>query len=104
LFERFRRATAMMPPMEREQKIKAFMRARSAVSHDWSNMQGIAELKLPVGDRTPVLVGKAHHQRLGTDAKHPEYVPNVFLMGGDLQFYICVHKPDWIRERSVAAA
>jgi hypothetical protein len=97
LFDRFRQATSTMPPKLREQKIKAFMRARSAVSHDWSNMAGIAELDLPVDSRTPALVGKAHYQRLITDPKNPDYVPNVFLIGGDLQFYVCVRDPGWIR-------
>jgi hypothetical protein len=97
LFERFRRATSRLPPALREEKIKAFMRARSAVSHDWSNMAGIAQLELPLGSRSPALAGKAHYQRLVTDPKHPEYVPSVFLMGGDLQFYVCIRDPGWIR-------
>ena len=100
LFERYRQATSAMPPTLREQKIRAFMRARSAVSEDWSNMAGIAELDLPVGSRTPALVGKAHYQRLVTDPKNPDYVPNVFLMGGDLQFYVCVRNHCWIRPAS----
>jgi hypothetical protein len=103
LFDRFRRATASMPSAVREQKIKAFMRARSAVSHDWSNMAGISELKLPAGSRTPALVGKAHYQAFITDPKHPAYVPNVFFMGGDLQFYVCVRERSWIQDFSAAA-
>lgn len=102
LFDRFRQATSTMPPKLREQKIKAFMRARSAVSQDWSNMAGIAELDLPVGSRTPALVGKAHYQRLITDPKNPVYVPNVFLMGGDLQFYVCLRNHSWIRPLSAS--
>jgi len=97
LFDRFRRATATLPPAARDQKIKAFMRARSAVSKDWSNMAGIAELELPADARTPALVGKAHYQRLVTDTKHPDYVPNVFLMGGDLQFFVCIREESWIK-------
>jgi len=104
LFDRFRRATSNLPAAIRVEKIQAFMRARSAVSHDWSNMAGIAELNLPVGARTPALIGKAHHQALVTNQKDPGYVPNVFLMGGDLQFYLCVHDKGWIRDVSAAAA
>ncbi len=104
LFDRFLRATTGMPAADREKKIKAFMRARSAVSHDWSNMAGLAELKLPVGFRTPALIGKAHYQRFITDPKHPDYVPNVFLMGGDLQFYVCVRDHAWIRPLTLKAA
>ena len=104
LFDRFRRATSTMPPALREQKIKAFMRARSAVSHDWSNMAGISELQLPPGSRTPALVGNAHYQAFVNDPKHPDYVPNVFLIGGDLQFYVCVRDRSWIRHLSAAAA
>jgi hypothetical protein len=103
LFDRFRRATSAMPPATREQKIKAFMRARSAVSHDWSNMAGISELKLPAGSRTPALVGKAHYQAFVTNPKDPDYLPNVFLMGGDLQFYVCIRERSWIWDFAGAA-
>ncbi len=101
LFDRFRSATSGLPAGQREAKIKAFMRARSAVSEDWSNMAAIAELRLPSDSRTPALVGKAHYQRLITDPKHPDYVPNVFLMGGDLQFYICIRERGWIKPMPV---
>jgi hypothetical protein len=103
LFDRFRRATSTMQPALREQKIKAFMRARSAVSHDWNNMAGLSELQLPPGSRTPALVGKAHYQAFVTDPKDPDYLPNVFFIAGDLQFYVCVPDPSWIRLLSAAA-
>jgi hypothetical protein len=103
LFDRFRSATSGLPAGQREAKIKAFMRARSAVSEDWSNIAAIAELRLPLDSRTPALVGKAHYQRLVTDPKHPDYVPNVFLMGGDLQFYICIRERGWIKPMPVIA-
>jgi len=103
LFERFRRATTKMPAGLRAQKVKDFMRARSAVSHDWSNMAGIAELELPPDARTPALIGKAHYQKYITDTKHPEHVPNVFLMGGDTQFYVCFRERSWIRDLPLAA-
>lgn len=102
LFERFRRATSTLATALREQKIKDFMRARSAVSHDWSNMAGVCELKLPPDARTPALIGKAHHQAIITNEKDPAYVPNVFLMGGDMQFYVCVRDKSWIRDVSTA--
>ncbi len=101
LFDRFRRAASTMPLALREQKIKDFMRARSAVSNDWSNMAAIAELQLPADSRTPALIGKAHHQRLVTDPKHPDYMPNVFLIGGDLQFYVCIRETSWIKPLSL---
>jgi hypothetical protein len=97
LFDRFRRTTSTLPTAIREQKVKAFMRARSAVSQDWNNMAGISELELPTGARTPALVGKAHYQAFISDPKHKDYVPNVFFIGGDLQFYVCVPAPNWIR-------
>lgn len=103
LFDRFQRASCTMPTALRDQAIKDFMRARSAVSFDFNNMGGIAELNLPSGSRTPAIAGKAHYQRLITDAKHQEYekyyVPNVFFIGGDLQFYVCIPDPNWIRVR-----
>ena len=103
LFDRFRRAASTMPPVLRTEKIKAFMRARTAVSHDFSNMAGICELNLPAYARTPALVGKAHYQKLITDPKHGDYMPNVFLMGGDVQLYVCVPDPNWIRDLSATA-
>ena len=103
LFDRFRRASSTLPPADRLQKIQAFMRARSAVSHDWSNMGGIAELNLPMNERVPALVGKAHYQAYVTNPKDPAYVPNVFLMGGDRQFYVCLHDRSWIRDFSANA-
>src|SRR5437588_6683689 len=62
LFERFRRATSTLPRSSRQQKICALMRARSAVPYDFNNMAGISELNLPVGSRTPAIVGNAHYQ------------------------------------------
>ena len=86
-----------MPPGLREQRLKEFMRARSAVSLNWSNMAGISELKLPQSSRTPALRGKAHYQ------KFIDYLPNVFFIGGDLQFYVCVRDRDWIRDLPATA-
>jgi hypothetical protein len=108
LFDRFRRASSMMSLAERDQAIKEFMRARSAVPHDFNKMTGLVELNLPVGERTPALTGKAHHQRIIANPKSEEYkqyyVPNVFFIGGDLQYYICIRDPGWIRPATPEAA
>jgi hypothetical protein len=100
LFERFRRATSSMARSTREQKIRVFMRARSAVSYDFNNMAGISELNLPVGSRTPAIVGNTHYQPLVADTGSKEYVPNVLWIGGDRQFYVCIRDPNWIRNIS----
>lgn len=106
LFDRFRRASAAMSPADRAQAIKKFMRVRSAVSYDFNEMDGLAELNLPSGERTPALVGKAHYQRLIANPKHEKHgeVHNVFFMGGDLQYYVCIRHPSWIRLRSAAGS
>ena len=103
LFERFRRASSTLPRMAREHKVQAFMRARSAVSYDFSNMAEISELNLPVGSRTPAIVGNAHYHPLVADEKSKYYVPNVLWIGGDRQFYVCIRDPNWIRQRPVSA-
>jgi hypothetical protein len=103
LFERFRRATSTLAPSSREQKIRAFMRARSAVAYDFNSMAGISELNLPVGSRTPAIVGNAHYQPFVADADSKEYVPNVLWIGGDRQFYVCIRNPNWIRQHSARA-
>jgi len=103
LFKRFVRATRTLPHSVREQKIKAFMRARSAISLDWNNMCGIAEMNLPVSARTPAILGKVHYQRFITDPTAPNYLSNVFFIGGDLQYYVCVRDNTWIRGISVEA-
>jgi hypothetical protein len=101
LFERFGRATSSMSPSIRGEKIRAFMRARSAVTYGWNAMDGLAEFNLPLGSRMPAIVGKTHYQPINTvsDPKDPAYAPNVFFMGGDLQFFVCVRPPEWIRPR-----
>ena len=104
LFERFRRATSTLARSSREQKIRALMRARSAVPYDFNNMAGIAELNLPVGSRTPAIVGNAHYQPFVADADCKEYVPNVLWIGGDRQFYVCApNYGNWIKHLSVSA-
>src|SRR5437763_3794436 len=104
LLERFRRATSTLPRSSREQKIRALMRARSAVPYDFNNMAGIAELNLPVGSRTPAIVGNAHYQPCVADADCKEYVPNVLWIGGDRQFYVCApNYRNWIKHLSVSA-
>lgn len=103
LFERFWQATRGLSGPERDQKIRDFMRARSAVSHGWSNIGEVAKLTIPAGARTPALVGIAHHQ-LYADPKDPRHLPNVFWIGGDLQFYVCVREPAWIKSHLTSQA
>ena len=99
LFEHFRRTTSTLPRTAREHKIRAFMRARSAVSYDFNNMAGICELTLPVGSRTPAIIGNAHYQPLVADENSKYYVSNVLWIGGDRQFYVCIRDSNWIRQR-----
>ena len=103
LFERFRRAISTLPRSTLERKIRAFMRARSAVPYDFNNMAGISELNLPVGARTPAIVGNAHYQPFVADTDSKDYVANVLWIGGDKQFYVCIRDPNWVRQRSSLA-